>query len=177
MKKQEGVPGSLPNYELEKIPNRGDNITCEPGLSIFHGADNIFLGSNISLVDVLLNAGDGIGSIIIDDYAFMGHGVKILARGHDYATYNMDRHHNIIEGPVHIRTGAWIGSGSIILPGVTVGAHAVVGAGSVVTRDVADYAVVAGSPARTIIRDIRTRNTFRERVFNRLLRLAHRLRY
>lgn len=161
--------------ELEKIPNRGENITCEEGFTVFHGADNIFLGSNVSLVDTTLNAGTGIGSIIIEDYVLTGHGVKIVARGHDYTAYNMDRHYIVTEGPVHVKEGAWLGSGSIVLAGVTVGAHAVIGAGSVVTRDVPDYAVVAGNPARTIIRDIRRRHSFSERVLNRLSRMLGRL--
>ena len=163
------------NPDLEKIARRGDNITCEPGFSVFHGADNIFLGSNISLVDSLLNAGGGAGSIIIDDYVFTGHNVKILARGHDYTAFGMARHHAVTEAPVHIKTGAWIGSGSIVLPGVTVGAHAVIGAGSIVTRDVMDYAVAAGNPAKTIIRDIRTMNTTKEKILNRVLRVINRL--
>ena len=45
---------------------------------------------------------------------------------------------------------AWIGAGATILPGVRVGRHAVVGAASVVTRDVPDYAVAVGNPARVI---------------------------
>ena len=49
-----------------------------------------------------------------------------------------------------IRKGAWIGAGATILPGVCVGKYAVVGAMSVVTKDVPDYAVVVGSPARVI---------------------------
>ena len=52
--------------------------------------------------------------------------------------------------PVLIRESAWIGAGATILPGVCVGRHAVVGAASVVTKDVPDYAVVVGSPAKVI---------------------------
>ena len=162
--------------ELEKIPNRGEGITCEAGFSVFHGADNIFLGSNISLVDSLFNAGTGAGSIIVDDYVFMGHGVKILARGHDYLVYGMERHHRVTEGPVHIKTGAWIGSGAIVLPSVTVGQQAVVAAGSIVTKDVADYAIVAGNPARTIVYDIRAIDTLNGRLLNKCLRILNRLR-
>lgn len=51
---------------------------------------------------------------------------------------------------VIIEDGAWIGAGAIILPGVTVGTKSVVGAGSVVTRDVPPYSVVTGNPARPI---------------------------
>ncbi|WP_277344620.1 DapH/DapD/GlmU-related protein [Pseudoalteromonas sp. Z9A6] len=53
-----------------------------------------------------------------------------------------------IDSYVHINDGAWIGAGAIILPGVTIGFNSVVGAGSVVTKDVPDDSVVAGNPAR-----------------------------
>ena len=49
-----------------------------------------------------------------------------------------------------IKKGAWIGAGATIMPGVTVGKYAIVGAASVVTRDVGDYEVVVGSPARLV---------------------------
>ena len=52
--------------------------------------------------------------------------------------------------PVLVKQGAWIGAGATILPGVTVGKNAIVGAASVVTHDVPDYAVVVGNPARVI---------------------------
>jgi serine acetyltransferase len=53
-------------------------------------------------------------------------------------------------GPVTLRDGCWIGIGAVILPGVTVGRNAVVGANAVVTRDVPDCAVVGGVPAKII---------------------------
>lgn len=56
--------------------------------------------------------------------------------------------------PVRIGNRVWLGGGSIILPGVTIGDDAVVGAGSVVTHDVAPGVVVAGNPAR-VIRELR----------------------
>ncbi len=52
--------------------------------------------------------------------------------------------------PVAIGDNVWIGTGALVLPGVTIGSGAVVGAGSVVTKDVPNRAVVAGSPARVI---------------------------
>ncbi|MBS5531519.1 acyltransferase [bacterium] len=62
---------------------------------------------------------------------------------------------NIVEQPfvcreVWIGDDVWIGTRAVILPGVRIGSHAVVGAGSIVTRDVPDWAVVAGNPARLI---------------------------
>ncbi|QZX81514.1 acyltransferase [Metapseudomonas otitidis] len=54
------------------------------------------------------------------------------------------------KGPVRIGSGVWIGEGVVILSGVTIGDHAIIGANSVVTRDVPECTVVAGSPARLI---------------------------
>lgn len=52
--------------------------------------------------------------------------------------------------PVHICRRAWIGAGATILPGITIGENSVVGAGSVVTKDVEPNTIVAGNPARVI---------------------------
>lgn len=52
--------------------------------------------------------------------------------------------------PIHISQGAWVGAKAIILPGVTIGKHAIVGAGAVVIKDVNDSDVVGGNPARVI---------------------------
>lgn len=63
--------------------------------------------------------------------------------------------------PTRVRRGASIGSNATILPGVTIGCRALVGAGAVVTRDVPDHAIVAGSPAR-VIGDVRRREARRK---------------
>lgn len=138
------------NSDFEKITNKGINIHYENAFSVFNGHENIFLGSNIYLVDTLINAGNTEGKVIIDDFVFFGHGVKLLARGHDYLVYNETRQERITEKPIHILKGAWISSGSIILGGVTIGENAVIGAGSVVTKDVPSNAIVGGNPAKVI---------------------------
>jgi acetyltransferase-like isoleucine patch superfamily enzyme len=51
---------------------------------------------------------------------------------------------------VLIKRGAWIGSGAIILPGVTVGIGSIIAAGAVVSRDIPDFSVAAGNPARVV---------------------------
>jgi len=58
--------------------------------------------------------------------------------------------HRYEDAPIRVESGAWIGAGAIILAGVTVGRNSVIGAGSVVTHDVAAGSIVAGNPARPI---------------------------
>lgn len=88
--------------------------------------------------------------VVIEDEVFVGHGVMFINDRHPRATVagrlQTERDWQVV--PTRIGRGASIGSGAVILCGVTVGARAMVGAGAVVTRDVADDAVVAGVPAR-----------------------------
>ncbi|MFR6310842.1 DapH/DapD/GlmU-related protein [Anaerofustis stercorihominis] len=89
--------------------------------------------------------GSAAGGIIIDDDVQIAPKVTILTVNHDHYERNI-----CICKTVHIKKGAWIGSESTILPGVTIGENAIVGAGSVVTKDVPDNCVVVGNPAKII---------------------------
>ena len=71
--------------------------------------------------------------------------VQLISNNHDLYERQV-----ITCKPVHIGKNAWIGAGATILPGVTVGDNAVVGAASVVTKDVAPDTIVAGNPAKFI---------------------------
>ncbi|QQG52629.1 MAG: acyltransferase [Candidatus Falkowbacteria bacterium] len=132
------------------IAQVGRNVRFDKGFKVFHGAKNINVGNNVYLTDVLLNAGDTDGSIIIEDYVFFSHKVMVIARGHDYQKLDKERQAAITEAPITIKRGAWIGAGATILKGVTIGQNAVIAAGSLVTRNVGDNTVVAGIPAKTI---------------------------
>jgi acetyltransferase-like isoleucine patch superfamily enzyme len=87
--------------------------------------------------------------LVLEEYVGWGPGAKVLGSQHtgepgDVPIVQTDLR---IE-PVRIGAGADIGVNAVILPGVTVGKGAIVGAGAVVTRDVADFSIVAGVPAR-----------------------------
>ena len=85
------------------------------------------------------------GGITIEDRVQIAANVQLLSNNHD--PYDLQV---LTCKPVLIKEDAWIGAGATILPGVCVGRHAVVGAASVVTKDVPDYAVVVGNPARIV---------------------------
>lgn len=87
------------------------------------------------------------GGITIEDDALIAANVQLISNNHD-----LEDRMVITCKPVRICHRAWIGAGATILPGVTVGENAVVGAGSVVTHDVEPDTIVAGNPARVIRR-------------------------
>ncbi len=85
------------------------------------------------------------GGITIEDDVQIAANVQLLSNNHD--AYER---HVLTCRPVLIKRGARIGAGASILPGVCVGKHAIIGAASVVTKDVPDYAVAVGNPAKVI---------------------------
>ena len=85
------------------------------------------------------------GGITIEDDVLIAGNVQLLSNNHDEYKRQVLTCEEIV-----IKKGAWIGAGASILPGVTVGKYAIVGAGAIVTKDVPDYAVVVGSPAKVI---------------------------
>ncbi len=93
--------------------------------------------------------------LILEDYVGWGPGAKVLGSVHTGSpTSEPIITTGLVIQPVKVGLGADIGMNASILPGVQVGAHSIVGAGAVVTRDIPDYAIVAGVPAR-VIRDRR----------------------
>ncbi len=88
------------------------------------------------------------GSITIGDDTMIAYGTIIHTSTHDHTVHPMRTIR--IDRPVSIGKHVWIGTGAIILPGVKIGDYAVVGAGSVVNRHVAEGAVVAGNPAKIV---------------------------
>jgi acetyltransferase-like isoleucine patch superfamily enzyme len=110
-----------------------DGVVINPGLVI----EDCYLG----LVDIRARVSIAANVMLLAD---AGPNNSHLAK-FPYVAQNL-----IVEKPVVIDHDAWLGAAAVILPGVTVGAYAVVGAGSVVTKDVPPRSVVAGAPARVI---------------------------
>jgi maltose O-acetyltransferase len=112
---------------------------CDFGVNIELGA-RVYFNVNCVVLDVC--------RVRIGDFAFFGPGVHIytalhplnaeLRRGKEYGK------------PVEIGSDVWVGGGAMILPGVRIGSRAVIGAGSVVTRDIPDGVLAVGNPCRAL---------------------------
>ncbi len=122
--------------------NIGENSTIA---TPFAGAafNKIRIGNNVFINSNCLAMARG--GITIEDDVLIAGNVQLLSNNHDEYERQVLTCEEII-----IKKGAWIGAGASILPGVTVGEYAIVGAGAIVTKDIPDYAVVVGSPAKVI---------------------------
>lgn len=100
---------------------------------------NVIINFNCTFLDL--------GGITVEDDVLIGPNTNIITEEHPL---NPQQRHGLHARPVVIRRNAWLGAGVIVLPGVTIGENAIVGAGSVVTKDVPDNAVVVGSPAKIV---------------------------
>ncbi|WP_238903615.1 acyltransferase [Clostridium sp. YIM B02506] len=110
----------------------------------------IIIGNNVGISNSTFVAHE---KIIIEDNVMIGGGCKIYDT--DFHSLNFEERMeepdtNIRKSPVHIKTGAFIGAHSIILKGVVIGKKSVIGAGSVVTKNIPDNQIWAGNPAKFI---------------------------
>lgn len=102
----------------------------------------------------LINKGSAIVAhfrVEIGDDVFTGHNCYITDQNHAYEDLSQPiGRQSMPEKAVRIGSGSWLGHGVVVLPGVTIGEHVTVAAGSVVTRDLPDRCVAAGNPARVL---------------------------
>jgi maltose O-acetyltransferase len=128
----------------ERLASVGDDVVirppfhCDYGYNISLGA-KVFMNFNCVILDVV--------AVSIGDGAQIGPGVQILTADHprDPAARASGQEFG---RPIRIGRNVWIGGGALLMPGVTVGDDAIIGAGAVVTRDVPAGATAIGNPAR-----------------------------
>ena len=131
----------------------GENCYIEPPLhanwgKYTHFGNNVYANFNLTLLDDT--------DIFVGDNVMFGPNVIIATAGHpvDPPLREKVAQFNI---PVRIGKNVWIGAGAIVLPGVTIGDHSVIGAGSVVTKDIPPNVVAVGNPCR-VLREINDRD-------------------
>jgi UDP-2-acetamido-3-amino-2,3-dideoxy-glucuronate N-acetyltransferase len=98
--------------------------------------------------------------VIVEDEVFVGHGVMFTNDLYPYATNedgSLQTEDDWLPVKTLVKRCASIGSNATVLPGITIGESAIIGSGAVVTRDVKDFAIVVGVPAR-MIGDVRDRS-------------------
>lgn len=124
----------------------GENCYIEPPLRAnwgihTHLGKHVYANFNLTLVDDT--------HIYIGDYVMIGPNVTIATAGHPI---NPELRKKIAQFnvPVRIENNVWIGANSVILPGVTVGENSVIGAGSIVTKDIPANVVAVGNPCRVL---------------------------
>ncbi|OHW61973.1 galactoside O-acetyltransferase [Andreesenia angusta] len=135
-----------------KMNKVGKNVEIRPFVTIV-GTDNVEIGDNVTLrpFTSIYAENNENKRVLIEKDVLIGPNVYMTTSNHEYRNPNKKiceqghRFDNIV-----VKEGAWIGYGCIILPGVTIGKHSVIGAGSVVTKSIEDYSVAVGCPARVI---------------------------
>jgi maltose O-acetyltransferase len=136
----------------ELMPATGEGVWIEPPFYCDYGSnitlgDDVFLNFNCVVLDV--------APIRIGARGLLGPGVQILAATHPI--HAEARRAGLESGSaIEIDDDVWIGGGAIVCAGVTIGARSVIGAGSVVVRDIAADVVAAGNPCR-VLRNIQSR--------------------
>ena len=126
----------------------GRRVVYYPSVWIFTGK-NLVIGDDVDIAKGVLITTDG--GVSIGARSLIGYGATIVSRNH---VIPPNRGQIFFAGhrpaPVKIAQDVWIGANSTVLPGVSIGEGAVIAAGSVVTKDVEPFKVVAGVPARVI---------------------------
>ena len=125
----------------------GDGSYIEPPLHANWGGKHVYMGKNVYANFNLTLVDDA--NIYIGNDCMFGPNTVIATAGHPI---NPELRAKVTQynAEVHIGNNVWLGAGVIVMPGVTIGDNSVIGAGSVVTKDIPPYSVAVGVPARVI---------------------------
>ena len=135
-------------YMKEIFAECGENVFIQRPLYANWGGSHVHMGSNIYANFNLTLVDDG--HIYIGDWVKFGPNVTIVTAGHPVLPELREDPALQFNKDVHIGDCVWIGAGVIVLPGVTIGKNSVIGAGSVVTKDIPENVVAVGNPCRVM---------------------------
>lgn len=131
----------------EMFAEIGDGCYIEPpfhanwGGRHVHFGNHVYANFNLTLIDDT--------HIYISSHTMIGPGVIIATAGHPVLPILREQAYQY-NAPIHIGSNCWLGAGVIVLPGVTIGDNTVIGAGSVVTKDIPSDVVAVGAPCRVM---------------------------
>lgn len=140
-------------FQKRKLVKIGINSELRPYCTI-DGTRNVFIGNHVIVPEytrLVTDPSDQDSKIIIEDSVLFGPNVSVYATTHSFTDISVPIKEQVLKNNITtIKQGAWLGANVVVMPGITVGRNSVVGANSVVTKDVPDYCVVAGTPAKII---------------------------
>ncbi|MGB3316946.1 MAG: acyltransferase [Albidovulum sp.] len=120
-------------------------------MASFANGRNIVLGNRVNIgAHTSIWAGPGTARIVLGDDVLIGPSVMITAATYRYNDGGPVSEQTMDEADIIIGRDVWLGYGAVVLAGVTIGDGAIIGAGSVVKRDVPAFAIVAGNPAKVV---------------------------
>lgn len=128
----------------------GDDCYIEPPLHSNFGGHHVHFGKNVYANFNLTLVDDT--HIYVGDYTMIGPNVTIATAGHPILPVLREQAYQY-NASVHIGRNCWLGAGVIVLPGVTIGDNSVIGAGSIVTKDIPANVIAVGNPCR-VLREI-----------------------
>lgn len=131
----------------EMFAEIGPGCYIEPPLHSNFGGGHVHFGKNIYANFNLTMVDDT--HIYVGDYTMFGPNVTVATAGHPISPELRQKGYQY-NAPVHIGKNCWIGAGVLIMPGITIGDHTVIGAGSVVTKDIPPNTVAVGNPCRVL---------------------------
>ena len=136
---------------LDVVPwnkfNLGNQSTIEDFSAVNNGVGDVVIGdrTRIGLSNTI------IGPVKVGNDVRLAQNVVLSGLNHNYTEIDSPIHaQGVSTNPIVIEDETWIGANVVVVPGVTIGKHAVIAAGSVVTKNIPDYAVAAGNPARIL---------------------------
>lgn len=132
----------------------GEDCYIEPPLHSNWGGKHVHFGKNVYANFNLTLVDDT--HIYVGDYTMLGPNVVLATAGHPILPELREKAYQF-NMPIHIGRNCWLGAGVIVLPGVTIGDNTVIGAGSVVTKDIPSNCVAVGNPCR-VLREINDRD-------------------
>ena len=134
----------------ELFADLGEGCFIEPPLHANWGGHHVHFGKNVYANFNLMLVDDT--HIYIGDHTMIGPNVVIATGGHPLLPELRQKGYQY-NAPVHIGKNCWIGAGAIIVPGITIGDHSVIGAGSVVTKDIPSNVLAVDNPCK-VLREI-----------------------